>query len=231
MKPNDRINAVAAGVLFIVATAAGVFGLGMLGDSLGASDQLAKLAAHESQTLTGAFAILVMGAACSGIAIALYPVLRKHSEWLAIGAVIFRGIEGAMFLICAAILVAMLTLGQEFVKAGSPAASNYQSLGVMLKSGYDAVGNAGSVAFSTAAVMYYWIFYRTRLVPRWLSVWGLVAISMSIAANLLNFFRVLDATSAAYVPLHLPIFAQEMVLAVWLIWKGFAPVEAVPSRA
>jgi len=71
--------------------------------------------------------------------------------------------------------------------------------------------------------MYYYIFYQTRLVPRWLAGWGLAGAAMCMVAGLLVMFRVIGPMSAPQVILALPIAVQEMVLAVWLIAKGFNP--------
>jgi 4-amino-4-deoxy-L-arabinose transferase-like glycosyltransferase len=71
--------------------------------------------------------------------------------------------------------------------------------------------------------MYYYIFYRSKLIPRWLSGWGLIAIIMNLASALLVLFGLIDHFSTTQVILSVPIGLQEMVLAVWLIAKGFNP--------
>jgi hypothetical protein len=112
-------------------------------------------------------------------------------------------------------------LGQEFLKAGAPGSSHFQTLGVLLKAGNEWASNVGMLAFCLGALMYYIVFYQTRLVPRWLSGWGIVAIALSIVASILTMLRVDNPTSTLDTALHLPIFLQGMVLAVWLIAKGF----------
>jgi hypothetical protein len=69
--------------------------------------------------------------------------------------------------------------------------------------------------------MYYYLFFQSRLIPRWLSGFGIVAIILMMAACVLSLFSGNRITS--YIPLEFPIFLQEMVLAVWLIVKGFNP--------
>jgi len=113
---------------------------------------------------------------------------------------------------------------QEFVKAGAPASSYFQTLGASMLAGYHWSGNVASLlAFSLGALMYYYIFYQTRLVPRWLSGWGLVAAALCMVAGVLVMFSLIGPLSTPQVVLALPIAVQEMVLAVWLIVKGFNP--------
>jgi hypothetical protein len=69
--------------------------------------------------------------------------------------------------------------------------------------------------------MYYSVLYRADLVPRWLSGWGIAAIILTMAACLLAWFSRTPLTP--YTMVLLPIAIQEMVLAIWLIVKGFSP--------
>jgi hypothetical protein len=71
--------------------------------------------------------------------------------------------------------------------------------------------------------MYYYVFYQSKLIPRWLSGWGLIAIMMNLASALLVLFDLIGHLSTVQVVLSVPIGVQEMVLAVWLIVKGFNP--------
>jgi hypothetical protein len=89
----------------------------------------------------------------------------------------------------------------------------------------------GVFAFSLGALMYYWIFYQSKLVPRWLSVWGLIGVTLGIANGLYDMFGGITNETISMV-LDLPIFVQEMVLALWLIVKGFnVSAMAAPSAA
>ena len=174
--------------------------------------------------MVGALFAFIAALASASIAISLYPILRKHSEGLALGAVGFRLVEGALYLVGVVGLLSLLALSQEFVKMGSSDSSSFQPLGASLLAGYRwAYYAAGPVAFCIGAMMYYYIFYQTRLVPRWLSVWGLVGATLLIAAAVSLMFHLIGYLSTFQALLVLPIAVQEMVLAVWLILKGFNP--------
>jgi hypothetical protein len=87
----------------------------------------------------------------------------------------------------------------------------------------DSLGEVAVLVFGLGALMYYWVFYQTRLIPRWLSALGLLAIASLMASALLVMLRFIEPLSPPQVALALPIAVQEMVLAVWLIAKGFNP--------
>jgi hypothetical protein len=218
-----RKNAISAGVLFIIATVVGLLSVPLLAP-MNATNYLVSVSTNANQIATAALLLFIGGAAAPGIAIALYPVLRKYNEGLALGSVGFRIIEGVFYILAVMGLLLLITLSQQFVKAGAPDSSYFQTLGVLVVAGYHWVSNVGSLlAFSIGCLLYYYIFYRTKLVPRWLSGWGLVAGILTMVSAVLTMFGVMEPFSTAQIVLNLPILPQEMVLAVWLIVKGFNP--------
>lgn len=222
MNTNKRTARI-AGVLFIIATVASILSLPFL-EPVNASNYLVSVSANETQVTIGTLLAFIAAAASVSIAISLYPILRRYNEGLALGAVGFRLVEGVFYIVGVVGLLLLLTLSQEFVNAGAPDSSYFQTLGVLLLAGYHWAGNVGSLlAFCLGALMYYYIFYQTRLVPRWLSGWGLVGAALCIVAGVLVMFRVIGPMSTSQVVLALPIAVQEMVLAAWLIVKGFNP--------
>jgi hypothetical protein len=219
---SNKTIATAAGLLLLVAWFAGVIGNALTAGILADPNRLGRIAANETLVTAGAFLELVMSLTCAGIAIALYPVLRKHNEGLALGAVGLRVIEGALYLVAAVCLLMLLTLGRDSAGAGASDAAFYQNSGVLLMAARDWLGPVAAVtAFGLGALMYYSVFYRARLIPRWLSGWGLVAASLTVVAGVLTMFRVFGPMSTGAIVLNIPIGVQELVLAVWLIVRGF----------
>lgn len=165
-----------------------------------------------------------MAVAYVAVAISLYPILRKYNEGLALGFVGFRIIAGVFIIIGVIILLLLLPLSQEFVKAGAPDSSHFQTLGGLLRAGRDLVNHVAMIlALNLGGLMFYYILFQTKLIPRWLSGWGLVGTTLTISASLLLMFRLIDVITTIYIGLNLPMAIQEMVLAVWLIVKGFNP--------
>ncbi len=231
---TSRRLAVVAGVLFIVATVADVISRAVLVQPiLGAPDYLARVSTNEGQVLLGALFLLIGAVAAAGIAIALYPVLKKHNEGLALGSVGFRLIEGALYLGIVVCLLVLVTVSRESESAGATVSSAYRVPGALLIAARDALGEVAVLAFGIGALMYYGVFYRSRLVPRWLSAWGILAITLVMLSGVLVMLRLTEPMSTTQLVLAAPIGLQEMVLAVWLIAKGFNPraVASAPAIA
>ena len=216
-----RKNAIITGVLFILGFA-GVITAVITKPILDSSDYFMKISANENAITAGAFCTH-HGFACAGIAIALYPVLKKYSEGLALGSVGFRIIEAILEISSAIGLILLLALSQEFVKAGAPASSHFQTIGAIFISVREWVGNIYLIPWCIGDLMYYFMFYQTRLIPRWLSGWGLAAAAVCLASSFLVMFRVISPFGVIQIFTNAPIGLQELVLAVWLIIKGFNP--------
>jgi hypothetical protein len=232
MDMNRRI-AVVTGALFILATVADLISRVVLVQPILTDPvDLARISANDSQVLLGALFLFIGAAAAAGIAMALYPVLRTYDEGLALGSVGFRLIEGVLYLGVVVCLLLLVALSQEATSAGAAAASAYDVPGALLMAGRDSLGEVAVLAFGLGALMYYWVFYRSRLVPRWLSAWGVAAIVSLMLSSLLVMFGLTEPMSTTQVVLAFPIFLQEMVLAVWLIAKGFdaSAIAAEPGR-
>jgi hypothetical protein len=218
-----RKTATITGVLLIIATFASILSTSLL-PSVSASDYLVAVSANQDMVTAGALLMVIAAITSAGIAISLYPLLKNYHEALALGAVCFRLIEAVFYLVGVLGLLLLLTLSQEFVKAGTPDASSFQTLGILLLAGRNWVGFVlATTAFGLGALMYYYIFYRSDLIPRWLSGWGLVGAILTIAASMLVMFHLIGLLSTSFIVLMLPIAVQEMVLAFWLIIKGFNP--------
>jgi hypothetical protein len=231
MNPN-RVSAVVAGVLFIIATVADVISRAVfVTPILDAPDYLAKISANENQILLGALLLLIGAVAAAGIAIAMYPVLRKQGEGLALGSVAFRLIEGTLYVGIVISLLMLVTLSRESANAGTLATAAYVVPAALLMAARDSLGLVALFAFGLGALMYYWVFYRSRLVPRWLSAWGLAAIASLMVSGLLVMFGFIESMSPPMLVMALPIAVQEMVLAVWLIAKGFNSSAIVAESA
>ena len=217
---STRKIAVITGVIFIIATVASLVAATLVPVLTGA-DYLTRFSAHTNQVAAGALLYLIGYFACAGIAVVMYPVLKKWNAGLALGSVVFRTIETAFYMVGVVSLLSLLTLGQQFTTAGAADRTSFQAIGNSLVRVRDHAGLLAVFAFCLGAFMYYYLFFQSRLIPRWLSGFGIVAIILMMVACVLALFSGNRITS--YIPLAAPIAVQEMVLGIWLIVKGFNP--------
>ena len=225
---SDLRAARLTGVLFIIATAANLLGAAVR-PGLTGTDYLGRLSAEPERVAAGSLLLLIAAFACAGIAVAMYPVLKRTATGLALGAVVFRTLEAVMYAVAIVSLLSLSTLGQASASAEAADRTALSVIGGLLLSLREHAATVGVFAFCLGAFLYYTALFRSRLIPRWLSGWGIVAISLLATAGVLALFAGRPVTD--YVPMALPIFFQEMVLAVWLIAKGFSPVRAAAPEA
>jgi len=219
---SGRRSAVINGVLLLAGLVTGLFSVV---PAIDGADYLVKASTNENQVLIGAFFQLLMVVAYVGIPICLYPVLSKDNKGLAIGSVAFGIIAGVFIIMGVIILLLLLTLSHEFEKVGALNGSYFQTLGGLLREGRDLVNHvATTLAFVLAMFLFNCIFFQAKIVPRWLSVSGLLGSILSILASLLFMIRFIGL-DASYMMLNVPIAVQQLVLAIWLIIKGFNRVE------
>lgn len=164
--------------------------------------------------MTTALLVLVMGLSLALIPVVLFPVLRTINETLAIGYLIVRGaIETTCYVLIA---TGWLLLGPlHGVIAAQPGTASADLRDVLTANGVLAL------VFCLGAAMFYVLLYRSRMVPRWIAGWGLAAIPLYVVAALLGMYGAIGIDSTAQTLMFVPLAIQEMVLAVWLIARGF----------
>lgn len=210
-----RLNSAMAGVFYFLGTIMGIFSIVVAGQ-FNAGEVSVNLGADPSRLVLGAFFILLMAVLLSAMTVFLYPLFRKDSEELAMGMVVFRGaLEGAGYIITAVLWVLLAALSKEFAGADS---ATLQTVGNLVLAVSDKNGSIGTVFFIIGALCLYISFYRTRLIPRWLTLWGIIGAVPFLVYGLLSLF---DIGGAGLGFLELPLFIQELAMGLWLVIKGF----------
>ncbi|MEQ1900715.1 MAG: DUF4386 domain-containing protein [Devosia sp.] len=215
---SGRWNARIAGIIFIAATAAALGSTPFLPNLTG-TDYLLGVDSGAAQMAVGLVLLLVAAFTSATIAVAMYPVMRRWSTGLALASVVLRAMEGVFYIMAVVFLMSLLSLSHRYAAAAAPDRQVLQAIGDALRGAREHAGLAGVFCFCLGALAYYGLFFWSRLIPRWLSGFGIVAILMMFTACFLAL--VSDSPITGYVFLLFPILVQEMVLAVWLIVKGF----------
>lgn len=141
---------------------------------------------------------VISGLAVITIAVLMFPLFKPYNKIASYLYIVLRCIEGGLLVVTGILFLSHNTLLLE-IYAGIHAVHGY--------------------IFGVAALTFYYLFYLSKLIPRWISVWGAIAAILLIIANLLEVMGI----ASGLMILYLPIILNELVLAIWLIVKGFTP--------
>lgn len=225
MNANNRTARV-VGTLFLAVNITFLAGaVALLGPLLGAPDYLTLVSANRTQVISGVLLELTNGLAYLGIALLMFPILKQQNVSIALGYVGFRFVEFVMQIAGDFRALSLLSLSEEFVKAGEPQSSSFQTLGTLLLAERTWAFQMVYLTFALGALMFYYLLLRSKLIPRFISVWGLIAAALVFANTILDMFG-LHLDPAIGIITGLPMLLNELFLGVWLIAKGFNPSPA-----
>lgn len=218
----NKTNAIITGLFFIAATVSAIIGLKLYDPILNHADYLTNAARHSTQIIFGGLFELILVCTASGTAIMLFPYLRKYNESLAIGYVCFRVLEVVFILIGILGMLSIVTLGHAYLSKASSDIDTYQAAGTIAKAIHDwtfIIGPLFILGINTS--IYNYVFYKSKLVPRPLSIWGITGAVLVFISSLLVMFGLIEILSLWQMLLAMPIAIYEMILAIWLITRGF----------
>ncbi len=218
-----RKASIAYGILLVAGIAFGIF------SSVPALEEpgyLARLSAIKLQVLTAVASQAAMAVAYTLIAALLYPIVRKLSETAAAAYFGFRIVGAAFLYVGIVTLLLLLFIGESYLAAGGPASSHFQTTGELLRVARDWFNHVGMILpWSAGGLILYYSFFKMHLVPKWLSIWGLIGTALTLIATLLLMLDAIRIVSAAYFALNAPAAFFEVTLAVYCFVKGFRPVD------
>ena len=210
------------GILLILATVTAVAGVLLYDPILNGPDYMINGTEHANQVVLGALMELILVVSAVGTATAMFPILRKYNETIALWHICFRFLEAMIITVGVISVLSLLTLSREFVAAGAPDTASFQTSGVVLNAIHDWTFLLGpNFMLGINTLMYSFIFYKIKVVPRFISILGMIGATLIFTCALFVMFGVFTQLSVWGAILAIPIAAFEMILAVWLIVKGF----------
>jgi len=172
----------------------------------------------DTGVLFGGILELIVALAGIGTAVALYPVLKKQNEGVALGLVGSRVLEASTIFAGVAFLLTIVSLRQD--GAGADTLVTGHALVTM----YDRIFLIGQ-SFMPAVndLLLGFLLYRSRLVPRVLPLIGIVGAALLVASDIAVLFGLIGQRAAPAALAALPVALFEFSLGVWLVVKGFKP--------
>lgn len=219
---NDKKNAIITGLFFIGATVTAIIGLKLYDPILVQPDYIQNGAKYTVQLIWGAVFELILICSATGTAIMLSPYLRKYNKHLGLGYLSFRLLEVIFILIGIVAMLSIVTLSNSFVNESSPDLKSYQTAGTVAKAIHDWTFILGPLfMLGINTFIYSYVFFKTELVPKKLALVGMVGAIIVFISSLLAMFNIILMASTIQILMAMPIAVYEMVLAGWLIVKGF----------
>ena len=221
-----RTTASVVGVVYLAGFVVGIVGNIMIQSILGAPNHLATIFASSMTVAIGAmlWLLAVVGDAAHGVL--MFPVLKQHSERMAIGYLAARIVDAIFIAVMVLFVLIQIPLGSEYLKAAALDASYLQALSTLFAQAQLYAYEIGMSALGVSGLVLCYTLYRAKLVPRWLAVWGLVG----YATILFGMLSAVMGSGLGDVS-SLPGGLWEMFIGVWLIVKGFNSPAIVSESA
>ncbi|MBA7536584.1 hypothetical protein ES705_28848 [subsurface metagenome] len=227
---TNRKTAIIVGALFIMALVLFLIGQALYEPILGSPDYLDNAYPNRVIVIIGILLEFISALAVILIPVLLFPILKKHNEVLALGYVSFRLFEAVLLTVAQIFKLSLVNLSQEYLNKGGVDASYFKNIGNSIQSVIYWVDHDGLIylfVFGIGALLLYSALYKSKLIPRWLSIWGLISAVAILMASVMATF---DISLILAMLLVIPIAFQEQAMAIWLIVKGFNP-SAIASES
>ena len=218
---KNRKTAIIVGVLFIMAIVTLFIGEAFYKPILSSPDYLDNAYPNRIIVIIGILLEFIGVLGLVLIPVFLFPIFKKHNEVLALGYVSFRLFEAVLLSVAQINKLSLINLSQDYLNKGGADASYFQNIGNSIQSVIYWVNSDGLiylVVFVIGALILYAALYKSKLIPRWLSIWGLIAAVAILTASVMSTFAIFPVLT---ILLIIPIALQELTMAIWLIVKGF----------
>jgi hypothetical protein len=228
---RTRGNSRAAGIFYLLTFAASIPALLLLDPVLNDRGYILG-AGHDHQVLFACLLDVVTALTGIGSAVAVFPVVRRVNESMALGFVMSRMVEAAVILIGVVALLTVVVLRQDFAGTTSAEAASLTTTGHALVTARDWTFLLGPGFMACLnAVLFGTLLYRSHLVPRIIPTIGLVGAPVLLVANLLTFFGQTTQTGSLTMLATLPIATWELSVGFYMAFKGFKPAAVTALAA
>ena len=199
---------------FVTSFSSGVFLKSAWFVSGNMSETMLKIAANPILVRTNILLDMLTALGITFLGVILFLTLRKENEKIALTAMAFYILEGALLAVSRMETFSLLRLSQEYVAAGQPA--NLLLMGNLAYESMDFAGNTlHMLAFCLGGILFYYLLYKSDVVSRAMSLWGLIATFPMLIGTLTQIFGY-TIPFFFYVP-YVPF---ELVIAIWILVKG-----------
>lgn len=219
-----RNNARAAGILYLITFAASIPAVYYFLTPVLNDPNYIVSSGTDTRVIIGCLLDVVNALAAIGTAVAVYPVVRRQNESLAMGFVTTRMFEAAVIMIGVVSLLAVVTLRADVAGTTGADPASLVTTGQALVAIRDYTFQFGpNISAALNALMFATLLYTSRLVPRVIPAMGLIAAPLLIVASLAVVFGITEQGSVWFAPGGALIFVWELSVGIYMTFKGFKP--------
>lgn len=221
---SNRKTAATVGALFLTAMIASLLGGGLVESVISAPDYFTAISENETLVVVGVLLELVNAIAVIGIGFFMFAILKRHNETMATGYLSLRIVEAVFCSLIVTSPLSLIRLSKEYATAGADAVHLQTAGAFSIAERASVSGLLIPVFFGLGALLLYSLLHQSKLLPRFISVWGLIAVALVLIMNLLSLKLEIDMGVSLI--FALPIILNEIFMGIWLIAKGFNPSAA-----
>lgn len=213
------------GALFLAGFVVYGVGFGLVTSVVGTPDFLLTIAAHQTTLVLGAFLMLLNTAVDVGKGVLFFPILENHGKRSALAYLAALIVQVLLLDIGVLCLLMIVPLGQYASDGGGTSVAWATALGSLLNHANTMAYQIGQATLAVGGIFLCALLFRTRLIPRWLALWGVIGYGIHVAGAIAEIFGI-----PISLMLLIPGMFFELMLPGWLLIKGFQ-AEAYGSRA
>jgi Domain of unknown function (DUF4386) len=200
---------------FVTSLTAGLLSAPILSGNI--SEVLTNISGNVGQIRAGIVLVLLTSVGIIVMTSLLYVVLRDQNRAVALVALALWMAEAAMLPVKVLGYYALVTVSAGHVDGATPASAHDETLGSLSLGLSRHAGQISMVFFCLGALLWYSLFFQSRIVPRPLSLWALVAVPLVLVNTAL---LVWDPSHDPSIALYAPYVPFELVIGLWLLIKG-----------
>jgi Domain of unknown function (DUF4386) len=213
----NKMTARLVGALFLITTAAYATGNGLIESLLSSSDHLTDVSANTTRVTLGAILMFINCVGVVGIGVLMFPILKQHSEAVALSYLGTRIVESILLTMGVISLLLLIPLSQEYLKAGTTDTAYFQTLSTLAIKGNYLAYQLAMIVLGIGSLMFCYLLYQSKLIPRFIAAWGFIGYAALLIGAVLEIFGL--NVGLLY---SIPGGLFELTLPVWLFVKGFS---------
>ena len=214
---SDKKTARIVAALFLISTGAFLIGDGLIDPIVYTPEYLKNVYPNATTVNLGMLLIMINNIAIVGIGFMMYPILKRYNERIALAYFASRIIESVLIIVSLVSLRSIVKLSQQYLQTSNADIIYFDTLGSLFKAARYYNFQMAMILLVLGSLLFCYLLYRSNLIPRILTVLGFIGYICLFVKMIFDIFEINLGGDILYLPGAL----FELLLPIWLIFKGF----------